>query len=197
MPTKRTRKKKEFKKPIQEAPSAETSVQEKPVSEILQTEEILETPEAMRELRDESKSASTEKPWFRLWPEGVPKHIDYPELPLSDLLKQTVEKYPENTAIVYFDKPMTYRELGVAVDKFATALSDLGVKKGDKVALFLANMPQFVIAYYGAIKIGAIETAISPLYKEREVEHQLVDSSAETIVVLDVLYPIEIGRAHV
>jgi len=134
--------------------------------------------------------SSSEKPWFRSWPEGVPRSIEYPEASLSDLLKSKAEKYPSKTAIVYFDKPMTYRELDLASDRFATALSDLGVKKGDKVALFLANMPQFVIAYYGVLKIGAIETAISPLYKEREVEHQLSDSEAETIVVLDVLYPI-------
>lgn len=134
--------------------------------------------------------SSSEKPWFRSWPEGVPRSIEYPEASLSDLLKSKAEKYPSRTAIVYFDKPMTYRELDLASDRFATALSDLGVKKGDKVALFLANMPQFVIAYYGVLKIGAIETAISPLYKEREVEHQLSDSEAETIVVLDVLYPI-------
>jgi len=132
----------------------------------------------------------SEKPWLRFWPEGVPKHIEYPEIPLSDLLKRTAEKHPNKTAIVYFDKPMSYHELDVAVDKFATALADLGVKKGDKVALFLANMPQFVIAYYGAIRIGAIETAISPLYREREVEHQLNDSEAETIVILDALYPV-------
>jgi long-chain acyl-CoA synthetase len=80
--------------------------------------------------------------------------------------------------------------LQLAVDKFATALAGLGVKKGEKVAIFLPNMPQFVISYYGAIKIGAVETAISPLYREREVEHQLADSEAETIVVLDALYPI-------
>ena len=134
--------------------------------------------------------SSSEKSWFRSWPEGVPRSIEYPEASLSDLLKTKAEKYPSKTAIVYFDKPMTYRELDSASDRFATALSDLGVKKGDKIALFLANMPQFVIAYYGVLKIGAIETAISPLYKEREVEHQLSDSEAETIVVLDVLYPI-------
>ncbi len=134
--------------------------------------------------------SSSEKPWFRFWPEGVPRSIEYPETSLSDLLKKKAEKYPDKTAIVYFDKPMTYRELDVASDRFATALSDLGVKKGDKVALFLANIPQFVVAYYGILKIGAIETAISPLYKEREVEHQLSDSEAETIVILDVLYPI-------
>jgi long-chain acyl-CoA synthetase len=131
-----------------------------------------------------------EKPWYRFWPEGVPKHIDYPEIPLSDLLKNTAESNPNHVAIVYFDREMTYRELNLASDKFATALADLGVKKGDKVALFLPNIPQFVISYYGAIKIGAVETAISPLYKEREVEHQLNDSEAETIVVLDLLYPI-------
>ncbi len=136
------------------------------------------------------KVQTSEKPSSKFWPEGVPKHIDYPVVPLSDLLKKTAEKYPERTAIVYFDKPMSYRELDTATDKFATALNSLGVKKGDKVALYLPNMPQFVIAYYGIIRIGAVETAISPLYREREVEHQLSDSEAETLVVLDALYPV-------
>ena len=138
----------------------------------------------------EPQTETSEKPWFRFWPPNVPKSIDYPAVPLADLLKTTSEKHPDKTAIVYFDKPMTYRELDEAVDRFATALNALGVKKGDKVALYLANMPQFVIAYYGAIRIGAIETAISPLYREREVAHQLSDSEAETIVILDALYPV-------
>jgi long-chain acyl-CoA synthetase len=131
-----------------------------------------------------------EKPWFKFWPEGVPRHIDCPEVPLSELLAKTAREFPEYTATVYFDKAMTYRELNNFADKFATALAALGVRKGDKVAIFLPNMPQFIISYYGIIKAGAIETAISPLYKEREIEHQLNDSEAETIVVLDVLYPI-------
>jgi len=144
----------------------------------------------VKEPEKPAKLEEIEKPWFKFWPEKVPKHIDYPEVPLFELLKKTAEKYPNNTAIVYFDKEITYRELNIASEKFATALADFGVVKGDKVALFLPNVPQFVIAYYGAIRIGAIETAISPLYKEREVEHQLNDSEAETIVVLDLLYPI-------
>jgi long-chain acyl-CoA synthetase len=131
-----------------------------------------------------------EKPWFRFWPENVPKHIDYPEVPLFEFLRRTAEKHGDKTAIIYFDKPLSYRELLEASERFATALADLGVKKGDKVALYLPNMPQFIIAYYGAIRIGAVETAISPLYREREVEHQLNDSEAETIVVLDALYPV-------
>jgi long-chain acyl-CoA synthetase len=136
------------------------------------------------------KTQPSEKPSSKFWPEGVPRHIDYPVVPLSDLLRKTAEKYPERTAIVYFDKPMSYRELDTATDKFATALDSLGVKKGDKVALYLPNIPQFVIAYYGIIRIGAVETAISPLYRGREVEHQLSDSEAETLVVLDALYPV-------
>lgn len=139
---------------------------------------------------EEKLGKEPEKPWFKFWPKGVPKHIEYPEVPLFEFLRKTAEKHPNNIAIVYFDREITYKELDFVTDKFATALNHLGVKKGDKVAIFLPNIPQFVISYYGAIKIGAIETAISPLYKEREVEHQLNDSEAETIVVLDLLYPI-------
>lgn len=132
----------------------------------------------------------TERPWFKFWPESVPKHIGYPLVSLSELLRKTAQYHPEQTATVYFDKEMTYGELDKAVDRFASALAALGVQKGDKVAIFLPNTPQFVISYYGTLRIGAVETAISPLYKEREVEHQLRDSQAKTIVILDALFPI-------
>jgi long-chain acyl-CoA synthetase len=144
-------------------------------------------PEPVQQIQP---SKPSEKPWFKFWPEGVPRNLDYPDVPLGDLLKRTAEKYPDKIATVYFDKNLTYRQLNELSDRFATALAALGVKKGDKVAIYLANMPQFVIAYYGILKIGAIETAISPLYREREVEHQLKNSEAETIVVLDALYPV-------
>ena len=143
-----------------------------------------------QQLGKEEPAGSREKPWFRFWPDGVRKHIDYPEVPLHGLLAGTAEKYPEQIAIVYFNKAMTYRVLNHLSDKFATALDGLGVRKGDKVAIFVPNIPQFVISYYGITKIGAVETAISPLYREREVAHQLNDSEAETVVVLDALYPI-------
>ncbi|MGA2768484.1 MAG: long-chain fatty acid--CoA ligase [Candidatus Bathyarchaeia archaeon] len=131
-----------------------------------------------------------EKPWFKFWPSDVPRHIGYPQIPLSQILTNTAEKTPKQVAMVYFNKEITYGELDEASDRFAAALAAQGVNKGDRVAIFLPNIPQFVIAYYGTLKIGAVVTAISPLYKEREVEHQLNDSEAETIVVLDVLYPI-------
>jgi long-chain acyl-CoA synthetase len=151
---------------------------------------VTEPPKQEPTISEPLPQTSTEKPWFKFWPEGVPKHIDYPEVPLSELLRKTAKEYPDSASIVYFDKTISYRELDHLSDKFATALAGLGVRKGDKVAIFLPNIPQFIISYYGAIKIGGIETAISPLYKEREVEHQLVDSEAETIVVMDALYPV-------
>ncbi|MBS7616710.1 long-chain fatty acid--CoA ligase [Candidatus Bathyarchaeota archaeon] len=140
-----------------------------------------------KKIKEEEK---LEKPWYKFWPQGVKKQIDYPEVPLFEILKASAQKHPNETAVIYFDRELTYRELDLLSDKFATALADLGVKKGDKVAIFLPNVPQFIIAYYGALKAGAIVTAISPLYREREVEHQVNDSETETIVVLDLLYPI-------
>ncbi|HML02181.1 MAG TPA: long-chain fatty acid--CoA ligase, partial [Candidatus Bathyarchaeia archaeon] len=131
-----------------------------------------------------------EKPWFKFWPKDVPRHIEYPQISLSQLLTRTAEKNPRQTALIYFNRKITYSQLDQASDIFAAALAAQGVKKGDKVAIFLPNIPQFVIAYYGTLKIGAVVTAISPLYKEREIEHQLTDSEAATIVILDVLYPI-------
>lgn len=129
------------------------------------------------------------KPWHKNWPSYVPKTITYPEVSLSDLLRRTAQKHGNQTAIVFLGKEITYQELDTLTDKFATGLHSLGVKKGDRVALFLPNIPQFIIGYYGALKLGAIVTAVSPLYKERELEYQINDSGAETLVFLDTLYP--------
>jgi long-chain acyl-CoA synthetase len=130
------------------------------------------------------------KPWFRLWPKDVPKNLEYPKVPLHAILEKTAKEYPEKTAIAYFERELTYAELDSLSNQFAGALAALGVKKGDRVAVFLPNIPQFVIAYFGALKAGAVSTTISPLHKEREVEYQLTDSEAEAIVALDSLHPI-------
>jgi long-chain acyl-CoA synthetase len=130
------------------------------------------------------------KPWFKAWPEDVPKTIKYPVVPLQGLLQKTAEKYPNKTAIVYFAREISYAELDLLSNQFANALTNLGVAKGDRVALFLPNIPHFLIAYFGILKAGAVVTAISVLHREREVEYQLCDSDAEIIVALDSLDPI-------
>jgi len=131
-----------------------------------------------------------EKPWFKFWPEGVPRSIDYPRITLGEALRESARSFPDNPAIIYFGRPFTYSQLDELVDRFATALQDLGVKKGDRVGIFMPNIPQFVIAFYGALRAGAVCVACSPLYKARELEHQLNDAGAETLVAMDTLYPI-------
>ena len=128
--------------------------------------------------------------WFNCWPTGMPKNIEYPKVPLQEILKKTAEAYPEKTAIAYGEQEISYSQLEALSNQFANALVKLKVRKGDRIAVFLPNLPQFIIAYFGAIKVGAVVTAISPLHREREVLYQLADSSAETVVVLDSLFPI-------
>jgi long-chain acyl-CoA synthetase len=130
------------------------------------------------------------KPWFSSWPKNLPRNLAYPEVPLHAILEKTAKEHPEKAALAYAEREITYAELDSLSDRFAAALAALGVEKGDRVAIFLPNIPQFIIAYYGALKAGAVLTAISPLHKEREVAYQLCDSEAETIVALDALYPV-------
>ncbi len=128
------------------------------------------------------------KHWRKVWPEGTPISIVYPEIPLFELLRNAARKYPDRTAIIFYGNRITYKKLNAITDKFATALNDMNVKKGDRVALFLPNIPQFVIGYYSALKAGAIVTAISLLHEKEEIKHQLMDSGAETIISLDMLH---------
>jgi long-chain acyl-CoA synthetase len=130
------------------------------------------------------------KPWLSSYPKEVPKSIEYPPIPLHGLLEKTAEQYPEKAAVVCFEREITYRQLNASSNRFAAALATLGVRQGDRVAVFLPNIPQLPIAYFGILKAGAVLTTISPLHKERDVEQQLNDSEAETIVTLDSLLPI-------
>ncbi len=130
---------------------------------------------------------------LKFWPEGVPRSIKYPNVPLFGLLRKSAEKHPNNLAVIFQDKRITFKKMDELSDTFAAALHDMNVNKGDRVALFLPNIPEYVISYYGAPKAGAVITAMSPLFKERELEYQLNNSGAETIVTLDSLYPLVKG----
>jgi len=133
---------------------------------------------------------TSRKSWLKCWPTDVPRSINYPIVPLHEILAKTARDYPEQTAVEFLGAQITYEKLNLLSDQFAAALARLGVKSGDCVAIFLPNIPQFIIAYFGVLKAGAVLTAISPLHREREVEHQLCDSEAVAIVALDSLYPI-------
>src|SRR5512136_865299 len=101
------------------------------------------------------------KPWYLSWPAGVPQTLQYQSVPLFQLLRKTAKENPKKIAIAYRDIDITYSELDSLSDKFASALASMGVRKSDRVAIWLPNIPQFIIAYYGILKVGAVVTAIS------------------------------------
>jgi long-chain acyl-CoA synthetase len=129
------------------------------------------------------------KPWLAHYEAGVPPTLEYPAVPLHGLLEQTAERYPERVATIFFGAKLPYRALNEAANRFAHALLDLGLKRGDRVALMLPNCPQFLIAFYGTLKAGAVVTAVNPLYTPRELEYQLNDAEVETVVTLSKFYP--------
>jgi len=128
------------------------------------------------------------KPWLKYYPKGVPSEVDVPEISVPELFDQRADKYASKTALIFYGNKISYKKLKELIDRFATALNDLGVIKGQTVALYLLNCPQYVIAYFAALKVGAKVTPISPVYTSKEVKHQLEDSEAETIICQDILY---------
>lgn len=123
-----------------------------------------------------------DRPWFKFWPEGVPYHIDYPEIPLFQCLSETTRKYPDSIAFSCRGCSLTYKELDTVTSKLAAGLIELGVKRGDSIVLFLPNSLEFVIGYYGVLKTGGVVSPANPLYKEAELKHQLNDSEAVAII---------------
>jgi long-chain acyl-CoA synthetase len=106
------------------------------------------------------------------------------------LLEANAQKVSVECALVFGGNCLSYLELDGLCNRFANALRGLGATKGDRVAIYLPNSPQFVIAYFGVLKAGMVVTAISPLQHKREVCHQLCESESQIIVTLDTLYPI-------
>ena len=130
-----------------------------------------------------------EKPWQKHYTETVPATLQYPHIPVDGMLRNTAREYPRNTALIFGGTRIDYRELDHLVDRCARGLFDLGVRKGDRVALLIPNCPQMVIAFYALFRLGAIAVPLNPLYQEREIAYQIDNSGAETLIALDILYP--------
>lgn len=130
-----------------------------------------------------------EKIWLKSYAPGVPAVADLKEITLQQALSQTAARFPENRALIFQGKAITYRELDDMVSRFASALKSLGVRPGDRVALLLPNLVQTVVGIYGALRMGALAVPNNPLYTDRELEHQLKDSGATVLLCLDTLLP--------
>ncbi len=141
------------------------------------------------------------RPWHKTYDPQVPHTLEpYPKIPLFGFLEQAARDYPNNTALIFKPRAMkgaldgltsgkmTYRTLNELTDRLAGALAKLGVKKGDRVVIFMPNSPQFVIAYYGILKAGGVVVATNPLYAPREMENQFNDCGAELILTTSNFY---------
>jgi len=129
-----------------------------------------------------------EKIWYKKWPPQVPKCLDYPDCSLADFLRETVAKSGNNLATHFLGSVLTYGQLWDGVTSFATGLSRLGLHKGHVCALMLPNSPQYVISYYACQLLGVTVTAVNPTYKALEIRHQLKDSGAKALIVLDAIF---------
>ncbi|MBU0510719.1 MAG: long-chain fatty acid--CoA ligase [Chloroflexi bacterium] len=130
----------------------------------------------------------SDRPWLDRYDEGVPQNIDYPKVPLFHFLEESARKYPDAPCTIFKGAKITYREMNDITNRLAAGLADLGVEKGDRVGIFIPNTPQFVMAYFAALKIGAIVVATNPMYSPREIEHQSNDSGMEVMIVMSNFY---------
>ena len=140
----------------------------------------------------------SEFPWYAKYEKGVPKTVSVKDMPLQQLLVDSAQKYPNNIALrlvlkylpagLKIQSRMTYSELNAATDRFAAALQGIGIQKGDRIALMTPNLPQQVVAYFGALKAGATLVNTNPTYTASELKHLLHDSGATTMIMLSGLY---------
>jgi acyl-CoA synthetase (AMP-forming)/AMP-acid ligase II len=127
------------------------------------------------------------KRWYSVWDPDIPKSFE-PEKPLPDYLRDTAMSMPNWIAVNFYGFEMTYQELDDSMDRFAGGLVDLGMKRGDRVAVYMENCPQFVISYFGILRAGGIVVALNPMFKHAELEYEMNDSGAEMLVASDLLY---------
>ena len=128
------------------------------------------------------------KPWLAHYDKGVPHTIEIPDAPLFHFLEESARKYPERACTIFKGAVITYKEMNDLTDRVAAALLDMGVKRGDRVGIFMPNTPQFVMAYYGILKAGGAVVATNPLYTPPEIEHQASDAGIEVMFVMTNFY---------
>ncbi len=123
-------------------------------------------------------------------PELFRPPLTYPRMPYGERVARAVERYPEQEAIVFKDLSLTFRELEGLTNAFANGLRSLGIGHGERVCLFMANCPEYVVAFFALARLGAVASPMNPSYKQREVAYQLEDSQAVAVIVQSDLLPL-------
>jgi long-chain acyl-CoA synthetase len=127
-------------------------------------------------------------PWLAHYDKGVPQTIEYPSVPIFHFLEESARKYPDQPCTIFKGAAISFREMDAITDKLAAALADLGVKKGDRVGIFIPNTPQFVMVYFGILKAGGVVVAIDSRYTAPEIIHQANDAGIEIMFVMSNFY---------
>ncbi|MCJ2164334.1 MULTISPECIES: long-chain fatty acid--CoA ligase [unclassified Pseudodesulfovibrio] len=130
-----------------------------------------------------------DRPWLKAYDPDVPPTLDYDKIPLFKFLDRAAHKWPKRKAIVFKNWSINYAKLKVQSEIFAANLKASGVRKGDRVALMLPNLPQTIIAFWGVLRAGAIGVMTNPLYMETEIIHQFNDAGVRCCITLDLLWP--------
>ncbi len=130
----------------------------------------------------------TERPWIAHYDKGVPATLEYPDQPLFWLLQESARKYPDRACTIFKGAAISFRAMDAITDALAAALVEMGVKKGDRVGIFMPNTPQFVMAYFGILKAGGVVVATNPLYTPPEIAHQAADAGIEIMFVMTNFY---------
>ena len=129
------------------------------------------------------------KPWLAHYDKGVPQTIEYPQVPLFHFLEEAARKYPDRACTIFKGAVISYREMNALTDHMAAALvEEMGVKKGDRVGLFMPNTPQFMIAYFGILKAGGVVVAVNPTYPVDEIIMPVNDANIEIMFTLSRFY---------
>lgn len=128
------------------------------------------------------------KPWLAHYDKGVPQTIEYPKVPLFHFLEEAARKYPDRACTIFKGAVISYSEMDLLANSMAAALVDMGVKKGDRVGLFMPNTPQFVIAYFGILKAGGVVVAVNPTYPVDEILTPVNDAGIEIMFTLSRFY---------
>lgn len=126
----------------------------------------------------------TNQPWFAHYDKQVPPTLDFPAMTLVDVLERAAQQYPDKACTIFQGAKLSYRQVNALSDRLAAGFASLGIRKGERVGLFMPNTPQFVIAYFGLLKLGAVVVATDPLYTSREIEYQVNDAGVEVMVVM-------------
>ena len=128
------------------------------------------------------------KLWQQNYDPGVPTTLEYPQKPLFHFLQDAAVNFPDHACTIFKGATITFKEMDEITDHVAAALVDMGVKKGDRVGIFMPNSPQFVVAYYGILKAGGAVVATNPLYTAPEIEYQASDAGIEYMFVMTNFY---------